>query len=177
MQLNMLTLGHLSPSVISPKNLRSLLIGIASKLPPGILLPSDPTTELWNYYTIVSFHTLLDTNRIFVVMSIPLLDYSSNFQIFKPFNLPIHVNLNSSDDRSFSMLAYSNLEAKAIGVNVQKTKYILLNDEGLDNCIRPGVNFCDIKSPINRINLSKLCIIALFMKDKALIKENCKNYL
>lgn len=54
MQLNMLTLGHLSPSVISPKNLRSLLIGIASKLPPGILLPSDPTTELWNYYTIVS---------------------------------------------------------------------------------------------------------------------------
>lgn len=177
MQLNMLTLGHLSPSVISPKNLRSLLIGIASKLPPGILLPSDPTTELWNYYTIVNFHTLLDTNRIFVVMSIPLLDYSSNFQIFKPFNLPMHVNLNSSDDRSFSMLAYSNLEAKAIGVNVQKTKYILLNDEGLDNCIRPGVNFCDIKSPINRINLSKLCIIALFMKDKALIKENCKNYL
>ena len=49
MQLNMLTLGHLSPSVISPKNLRSLLIGIASKLPPVILLPSDPTTELWNY--------------------------------------------------------------------------------------------------------------------------------
>jgi len=38
MQLNMLTLGHLSPNVISPKNLRSLLIGIASKLPPGILL-------------------------------------------------------------------------------------------------------------------------------------------
>jgi uncharacterized coiled-coil protein SlyX len=38
MQLNMLTLGHLSPSVISTKNLRSLLIGIAYKLPPGILL-------------------------------------------------------------------------------------------------------------------------------------------
>ena len=73
------------------------------------------------------------------------------------------------------MLVYSNLEAKAIGVNVQKTTYILLNDEGLDKCIRPSVNFCDIKSPINRINLSKLCIIALFMKDNALIKENCKN--
>jgi hypothetical protein len=38
----------------------------------------------------------LDTNRIFVVMSIPLLDYDCNFQIFKPFNLPIPVNLNSS---------------------------------------------------------------------------------
>jgi uncharacterized coiled-coil protein SlyX len=38
MQLNKLTVGHLSPSVISTKNLRSLLIGIASKLPPGILL-------------------------------------------------------------------------------------------------------------------------------------------
>ena len=90
----------------------------------------------------------------------------------KPFNLPIPVNLNSSDDRSFSMLAYSNLEAKAIGVNVQKTQYILLNDEGPDKCIRPSVNFGDIKSPIYRIYLSKLCIIALFMKDNALIKEN-----
>ena len=174
MQLNMLTLGHWSPSVISPKNVRSLLIGIASKLPPGILLPSDPTTELWNYYKMLICHTLLDTNRICVVMSIPLLDYDSNFQIFKPFNLPIPVNLNSSDDCSFSILVYSNLEAKAIGVNGQKTKYVLLNDEGLDKCIRPGVNFCDIKSPIYRINLSKLCMMALFMKD-ALIKENCKN--
>ena len=177
MQLNMLTLGHLSPSVISPKNLRSLLLGIASELPPGILLPSDPTTELWNYYKILSCHTLLDTNRILIVMSIPLLDYDSNFQIFKPFNLPIPVNLNSSDDHSFSMLAYLNLEAKAIGVNVQKTKYILLNDERLDECIRPDVNFCDIRSPIYRINLSKLCIIALFMKDNVLIKENCKNII
>ena len=41
MQLNKLTVGHLSPSVISTKNLRSLLIGIASKLPPGILLTTE----------------------------------------------------------------------------------------------------------------------------------------
>ena len=60
-------------------------------------------------------------------------------------------------------------------MNVQKTNYILLNDERLNKYIRPGVNFCDIKSPVYRINLSKLCIIALFMKDNALIKENCKN--
>ena len=138
-------------------------------------LPSDPTTELWNHNNILSCHTLFDTNRIFVVMSIPLLDYDSNFQIFKPFNLPIPVNLNSSDDRSFSMLTYSNIEAKVIGVNVQKTQYILLNNEGLAKCIQPGVNFYDIKSPIHRINLSKLCIVALFMNDNALIKENCKN--
>jgi hypothetical protein len=107
-------------------------------------------------------------------MSIPLLDYDSNFQIFKPFNLPIAVNLNSSDDRSFSMLTYSNIEAKVIGVNVQKTQYILLNNEGLAKCIQPGVNFYDIKSPIHRINLSKLCIVALFMNDNALIKENVR---
>jgi hypothetical protein len=73
------------------------------------------------------------------------------------------------------MLTYSNIEAKAIGVNVQKTKYILLNNEGLDKCIQPGVNFYDIKSPIHRINLSKLCKVALFMNDNALIKENGKN--
>ena len=127
----MLTLGHLSPSVTSPKNLRSLLIDIASKLPPGILLPSDRTTELWNYYKILSSHTLLDMNLIFVVMSTPLLDYASNFQIFKPFNRPILVNSNSSGDCSFSMLAFSKLEANALGVNVQKINYIVLHVEGI----------------------------------------------
>ncbi|CAG2190360.1 unnamed protein product [Mytilus edulis] len=175
MQLNMLSLGHLSPSVISPKNLRKLLIGINSKLPPGIMLPSDPITKLWDYYQILSCHTVLDNNRIFVVLSVPLIDYNSNFEIFKPFNLPIPINLNLQVDSTKSMLAYSNLEAKALGVNAKRTEYILLNDDELNKCIHPIRNFCDIRSPVYRINLSKFCIVALFRNDVKLIENNCHN--
>ncbi|CAG2251811.1 unnamed protein product [Mytilus edulis] len=175
MQLNMLSLGHLSPSVISPKNLRKLLIGINSKLPPGIMLPSDPITKLWDYYQILSCHTVLDNNRIFVVLSVPLIDYNSNFEIFKPFNLPIPINLNPQVDSTKSMLAYSNLEAKALGVNAKRTEYILLNDDELNKCIHPIRNFCDIRSPVYRINLSKFCIVALFRNDVKLIENNCHN--
>ena len=41
LKLNMLSMGHLSPSVITPHNLRILLSDIKSKLPPHLRLPKD----------------------------------------------------------------------------------------------------------------------------------------
>jgi hypothetical protein len=41
LKLNMLSMGHLSPSVIDPNNLRILLSDIKSKLPPHLRLPKD----------------------------------------------------------------------------------------------------------------------------------------
>ena len=50
LQLNMLSLGHLSPSVISPTNLLQLLLQIKTKLPSYLQLPEDPEKQLWHYY-------------------------------------------------------------------------------------------------------------------------------
>ena len=175
MQLNMMSLGHLSPSIISPKNLKAVLTAILKKLPTGMLLPNNPITDLWSYYQVLTCQTVMEENRIFVVMSLPLLDFNSNYEIFKPFNLPLPIN--DRNDKSVTMLAYSNLEAKAIGVNLKRSKYIILNDQEIDKCIHSIAHFCDVKSPIYRINLSKLCIVALFMKDKKSIKNNCQNVI
>lgn len=41
LQLNMLSLGHLSPTVISPRDLRQLLTGISDNLSPEFKLPFD----------------------------------------------------------------------------------------------------------------------------------------
>ena len=46
LQLNMLSHGHLSPSVISPRDLRKMLTEVRAHLPPFLKLPNDPGREL-----------------------------------------------------------------------------------------------------------------------------------
>ena len=50
---------------------------------------------------------------------------------------------------------------------------VLLNDREQEHCISPLRHYCDIKSPIYSVAPIKLCIIALFQKDKERMMKNC----
>ena len=50
LQLNLLSSGHLSPSIKSPTNLRALLLDIQAKLPTTLKLPNDPQKDLWYFF-------------------------------------------------------------------------------------------------------------------------------
>ena len=52
-QLDMLILGHLSPSIVISGHLRELLLGIQTKLLHHLRLPIDPVKELWKYYNAI----------------------------------------------------------------------------------------------------------------------------
>ncbi|CAC5408220.1 unnamed protein product [Mytilus coruscus] len=70
------------------------------------------------------------------------------------------------------MVAQYELEAAVIAANQEKTKYMLLSNQEIDKCSNPLVNFCEIKSPVYPVNLSKLCVIALFA-NKEYWKAKC----
>ncbi|VDI05240.1 Hypothetical predicted protein [Mytilus galloprovincialis] len=95
-QLNMLSLGHLSPSTINPTSFRFLLTEIQSQLPAYLKLPKDPIKDLWAYYQFLTCTTLIYERKIFVVISVPLLDYNNKFEVFKVFNLPIPMQSNKN---------------------------------------------------------------------------------
>ena len=46
-QLNMLSLGRLAPSAITPQNLNALLKQIESESEPPLRLPGDPNNDIW----------------------------------------------------------------------------------------------------------------------------------
>ena len=50
LQLNMLPLGHLSLSVITPRGLKKLLTEIKGHLPEFLSLPYDPSGRIWKFY-------------------------------------------------------------------------------------------------------------------------------
>ena len=91
LQLNILSLGHLSPSVITQRGSKDFQLEIENHLPEYLKLPYDPQGEIWKLYWIVTCTTVLDKGRYLVIVSVPLLDNMNSFEIFKIFNVPVPV--------------------------------------------------------------------------------------
>ena len=49
LELNMLSLQHLSTNTISPNNLRKMLTEIESRLPNNFKLPGNPRDNIWYF--------------------------------------------------------------------------------------------------------------------------------
>ena len=71
LQLNMLSLGHLSPSVITPRGLIKLLTEIKGHLPEFLSLPYDPREKIWKFYQKLTCTTVIDQGRFLIIVSIP----------------------------------------------------------------------------------------------------------
>ena len=79
----MLSLSNLSPSTISPKNLRALLLDVKDKLLASMQLPADPESNIWYFYNTLTCTAYLDGHKILIVLTIPLLDLKEIYEIYK----------------------------------------------------------------------------------------------
>ena len=89
LQLNFLAIGRLTPSIITPDNLRKLIIQIQENIKPPLRLTADPKDELWKFYSYLTCSTLMDRGKIIVTVKIPLLDSREEYEVFKVHTLPI----------------------------------------------------------------------------------------
>ena len=147
LQLNALALGHLTPSIMAPYELKDLLLAIKTKLPQTLRLPGDPEKDLWPFYKFLRSTSTTVDNKLLIILSIPLLDAQDTYNIFKIQNLPALVTnrTNSIISNGCSMVARYNLETTAIAVNTRRTQYILLTPDELERCAHPLISFCFTK--------------------------------
>ena len=131
LQLNMLSLGHLSPAVITSRSLKKLLIEIESHLAEFLKLPYDPKGNIWKFYQTLTCSTVLDEGRFLVIVSLPLLDIINKFEIYDVFNMPV------LHDKPPNMVASYRLETVSIAINLAEMKYVLLNDREQEHCLFP----------------------------------------
>ena len=92
LQLNQLALGHLSPSVISPKQLQDILYDIQKHNLEYISLPQDPKT-IWYYYQSLTTVTIIRRKKLLTLVSLPLIDTNSRYELYQIFNLPVPYSL------------------------------------------------------------------------------------
>ena len=91
------------------------------------------------------------------------MQYDNHFEIYKVINLPVPImedSLESID--THTVVARYDLESVGLAINLQRTKYVLLNQKHLDQCTNPRLGICDMKLPIYPVNLSNKCVVSLF---------------
>ena len=172
LQLNMLSIGKLSPGIISPLKLRDLLIDIQTRIAAPLRLPGDPKADLWHFYKMLTCSIIVEEDKILVVAPVPLLDSNDDFEVYRVHNLPIP--FNTSDGVMSGSVASYQLEAEAIAVNTQRTNFVLLTQKELEGCSKVSIGFCSIRSPVYPISLNCFCITALFMKNTEIVERNCQ---
>ena len=172
-QLEMLSLGHLSPSTITPGQLKALLTEIKDRLPKYLEMTEDPSKNLWFFYRFLTCTTVLYDSKILVIISVPLLDSNTKFQVYRAYNLPMPMHQNKTKNL-ISMVAKFDIDIEYFAVNAERSKYVLFTGEEIQKCINPFTKFCKIISPVYPINLSKNCVISLFMKKQGDIDTYCR---
>ena len=177
LELNMLSLNHLSPSLITPKDLKRLLTQIKAKLPPTLKLPEDHRSNIWYYYRTLTCTTILEDDRIVVVMSIPLLDFTGQYDVIKIHNIPLPMHEAQTKSPSHSiptMVAKYDIEYPGLLINKDGNRYTLLSESEIGACSNPITKYCSPRNAILPVNLNKLCVLALYFQKEEQVNEYCR---
>ena len=173
LQLN-LSVGHLSPSIIAPHDLRGLMHSIAQTLPDEFKLGSDPDKDIWYYYRTLSCRTLFDSKSIVVVVDIPLVDREHSYIVYSILNFPLPLLIRTGSADGSKLSARFELKSEMIAVNRAGTRYILLSQAEAARCSASTSKLCEVSGPVYAINSRESCEMSLFRPNQAGIEKNCR---
>ena len=176
-QLDILSLGKITPSVITPNDFKDILLDIKNKLPKGLQLTMDPVDNLWSFYQIITSSATIFNNMIIIVLDIPLINNMDKMEIYRVINLPLpnlKIMNTISKNLDFDWVASYMLETNIFAIDKARTKYALLTKNDLIGCFLNKGGFCSFVHPLYPTNINKFCVIALFMQDSHVIQNSCQ---
>lgn len=137
-------------------------MNIQKHLPTESRLSFSHEKQLWSFYNVLHCTTLLEYDRLVIVLSIPLLDRGKTFELYKMHTLPIP----NQNNNQTNLLAKYETRGNAIAVNDIRTTFAILNNNELEQCIKQEGDFCPLNCPFYPITANTECIIQLFKKKK-----------
>lgn len=174
-QLNALSLSHLTPSVIQPFRLAEVLRDIENNLPPLLKLPFDINDNIWQYYRYTSCSGIVDNDQIIVILKLPLLHEYEQFEVYEIMSIPLPMansSLFEQTDTRVNLMTYQ-IEGFGLAINKQRTRYAVLNEQELMSCSDRNINYCHIRSAVYNVGLSNSCILHLFLQNNDEISRYC----
>ena len=135
--------------------------------------------EGFGSYIILLLVTALWIRTYFlVIVSIPLLGNINTFKIFNIFSMPVPVKDPIIPTNKLpNMVAWCRIETSLITVNLAQMKYVLLTATEQEHCTSSLWHYCDVTTPVYSMISSKLCTLALFIKDRENVQNYCKTKL
>ena len=174
LQLNLLSIGHLSPSIIALHDLRKILHSIAWALLDNFKLANDPDTGIWHYYEMLGCSTLFGAESIVIVVDMPLLDREHFYVVYNILNFPLPLPVRPGSVKGSRLSAKFKLDLEMIAVNKAGTRYILLSRTEAVQCSASKSKPCEVSGPVYVTKARESCEMSLFRRSPAEIERNCQ---
>ena len=159
----------LSPSIISPVDLRQLLMEVEQDLlgHPKLGLPSNHEGKgVWDYYRLLKIKSLVYRDALFVVLSVSVIDKSQTLTVYKIHNLSILV------PELCKWFRY-NIPNDFIAI-INNGLYIMYPDSNeILSCQLSAGHYCEIKTPFYPIDNIHHCSYYLLQNDDEKVRQFC----
>ena len=114
---------------MDPSDLKNILNKIKTHLTFGLQLPVEPeVANLFLYYTKIKVHITDINEQLFAVVTIPLINQQSIYDLYKISTFPINIK----ETNSFMSIVP---EAEYMLIDQDRRKYALANAEELKECV------------------------------------------
>ena len=134
----------LSPEMISPKNLYTVLQEVQNEIQDHsqLSLPEELShNNSYKFYKVVRFKVTMEQKLMLGVLQVPLIEKNKQFQLFKIYNLPISLpeaNLQVQYDLTFKYLAFTT-----------GAQYVAFpQEEEIMGCQLTGGAFCELNTAL-----------------------------
>ncbi len=157
-----------APAVLTPHQLRIVLWWVKEHIlnQPKFALPGDPDTDVWSYYRCICAVPAIVGQTLLVSLQVPLADVSTTLCFYCIHSFPL---LDAHTQQQFSY----GLENPYLAIDAKTDYYTLPAEAEVSLCIATHGKWCWLAQPMYTVDTSRHCVLALFLKQNALITKFC----
>ena len=133
---------------------------------PKLALPGDPDADMWSYYGYIRAIPAIVRQTLLVSLQIPLADVSTTLHFYCVHSFPL---LDPHMQQQFSY----ELENPYLAVDAKTDYYTLPAEAEVSLCVATRGKWCRLAQPMYTVDTSHHCVLALFLKQNALITKFC----
>jgi hypothetical protein len=154
----------LSPQIISPTELQTILLDVNKQLPLGWKIPAN---DLWVLYREATVTVAVTRNAFRLFVEISIYDHAQQFNLFKVIRLP-----KATENGTYGV-RFSNLP-NFLAVSPNLDTFIELQNTDMRHCREFDKQLRRFHMGLNKRGSRKSCAIALFTEDKKQIQGTCQ---
>ena len=165
------TNGHLTPSIVDPKEMKSVLNKILNSIPIDMQLGFEENFDIWHVYTYSIATLLMQNDEIHLIMEISITDWDLTIKLIQVYDIPVPVSDNDNAHAEVGMFVQDDLSSNYLAVawsdfrSLSKTDY----EDGTFGAGR----FCLELTHMVNADHSDSCIFALYTENYAIITKQC----
>ena len=161
----------MTPVLVSPEEIRSVLNEIARKIPVDLQLRFENDFDIWHIYKYSVTTLVLHNDEIHLVIKIPLADRDIPVSLIQAYGIPVPLSRNVTVDSKIGIFAQYDLKTTYMAISRGYIKE--LSKAEYDDCVYAAGRFCMALTHMVATEYAESCLFALYAENDGDAQKFC----